>query len=217
MRLVCGPIPASEVLNPQQHGWTPLRAWGAGRFAVVALLLGLPFLLAAVVLVVTVNAQTGQVRDLFRAQPLLGVVYLLALLAMVPVHELIHGLAYGQGIRSPRLIVGFWPSRGLCYAIYDAPMSRDRVLGVLAGPFLVLSLLPLFCLPWLTGAARALVLTFSLLHTGSCSGDVICFWWLVSQVPRRASVHNNGWRTFWTAEAVVNPAEPGAPADGPRD
>ena len=200
MRFVYGPIPPSRALNPQVERWTPLREWAAGRLAVVALLLGLPFQLAAVMLLVTVNSQNGQVRDLFRTQPLACGAFVLALLAMVPVHELIHGLAYGRGIRSPHLIFGCWPSRGLCYAIYDAPMPRNRVLGVLAAPFLTLSILPLLCAPWLTGAAQTLTLTYSLLHAGICGGDVICFWWLVSQVQRMAFVHNNGWQTYWKAE-----------------
>jgi hypothetical protein len=204
MRFVCGPIPASRVLNPQGEHWTPLRGWGAGRLAVAAVLLGLPFLVVAVVLLLGI--MKDEVRGLFKDQPLVAGAYLLALLAMVPVHEVIHALAYCQGIRSPHLIVGFWPSRGLCYAIYDSPMPRNRVLGMLVAPFLTLSILPLLFLPWLQGAAWGLVLTYSLLHTAMCGGDLIVFLQLVSQVPRLALVHNNGWQTYW----VSSLAEPDA-------
>jgi hypothetical protein len=210
MRFVCGPIPASRVLDPEEERWVPLRGWGAGRLAVAAVLLGLPFLIAAVILLETMK---GEVRGLFKDQPLAGGVYLLALLAMVPVHELIHALAYGQGIRSPHLIVGFWPSRGLCYAIYDSPMPRNRVLGVLAAPFLTLSILPLLFLPWLQGAPWGLVLTYSLLHAAMCGGDLIVLLGLVSQVPRMAFVHNNGWRTYWVAQMGGSLAEPDAAPD----
>jgi len=187
MRFVCGPIPPSRVLNPQEVGWTLLREWGAGRFAVVAALLGLPFLIPAPILV----------RGLLKGQPLVGGAFLLALLVMVPVHELIHALACFQGIRSRHLIVGFWPSRGLCYALYDSPLPRNRVLGMVVAPFLAFSILPLLCLPWLHGAAWSLVLVFSLLHTGACGGDAIVFFQLLSQVPRQALVHNNGWQTYY--------------------
>jgi hypothetical protein len=83
------------VLNPQEEGWTPLREWGARRLAVVAVLLGLPFLIAAVILL---HAMEDEVRGLFKAQPLVGGAYLLALIVMVPVHELIHALAYCRAV-----------------------------------------------------------------------------------------------------------------------
>ena len=203
MRFICGPVPPSSVLNPHEEGWTPLRGWGAGRLAVVAVLLGLPFLIAAVCLLGNLKQE---VRELFKAQPLVAGAYLLALLVMVPVHELIHALAYCQGIRSRHLIIGLWPSRGLCYAIYDSPMPRRRVLGMVVAPFLALSILPLLCLPWLQGTAGVLVLTFSLLHAGMCGGDLIVFLRLVSQVPRKALVHNNGWQTYWIAQVGSGPA-----------
>jgi hypothetical protein len=171
--------------------------------ALVAVLLGLPFLIAGVCLV---GNMKQEVRELFKAQPLVAGAYLLALLVMVPVHELIHALAYCQGIRSRHLIVGFWPSRGLCYAIYDSPVPRRRVLGMVVAPFLALSVLPLLCLPWLQGTAGGLVLTFSLLHAGMCGGDLIVFLRLVSQVPRKALVHNNGWQTYWSAQVGSGPA-----------
>lgn len=195
MRFICGPIPPSRVLNPEKEGWTPLREWGAGRLTMVALLLGFPFLMAAVILLLNMK---GEVRELLKAQPLVAGGYLLALIAMVPVHELIHALAYGQGICSQHLLVGCWPSRGLCYALYDSPMPRNRVLGMLVAPFLALSILPLLCLPWLQGPAWGLVLAFSLLHASTCGGDVLVFFGIVSQVSRNASVHNNGWQTYWS-------------------
>jgi hypothetical protein len=190
------------VLDPQAEGWTPLRQWGGGRFTAVALLLGLPFVIAAVILLFHAK---GEVRGLFKAQPLVGGAYLLALMLMVPVHELIHALAYGQGIRSQHLIFGCWPSRGLCYAIYDSPMPRRRVLGMVVAPFVVLSVLPLLCLPWLQGAAWGLVFAFSLLHAGICGGDAIVFLRLISQISKNALVHNNGWQTYWRAQPGGGP------------
>jgi hypothetical protein len=126
-----------------------------------AVLLGLPFLIVAVSLLGTTK---DEVRGFLKAEPMLCSAYLLALILMVPVHEFIHALAYGRGIGSPHLTVGFWPSRGFGYALFDSPMPRNRVLGMLVAPFLTLSLLPLLCLLWLQGAAWTLVLIFALLH-----------------------------------------------------
>lgn len=197
MRFVCGPIPPSRVLNPQVEGWTPLREGGSARLSAAAVLVGLPFVVAAVIVL---GNMREEVRGLFKAQPLAGGAYLLALLLIVPVHELIHALAYGRGVRSSHLIIGLWASRGLCYAIYDSPMPRQRVLGMVVAPFLTLSALPLLFLPWLHGAAWALLLIFSLLHAATCGGDLIVYLRLVSQVPRSAWVHNNGWQTYWAAQ-----------------
>lgn len=198
MRFVCGPIPPSRVLDPEAEGWSPLRQWSGRRLTVVALLLGLPLMIAAAILV---HDMKVEMRELFRGRPLVGAAYLSALIVMVPVHELIHALAYGRGIRSQHVVFGIWPSRGLCYAILDSPMPKGRVLGMVVAPLLVLTAVPLLCLPYLTGAAWIPVLTFALLHAAICGGDLITFWHLVSQVPSKALVHNSGWQTYWTASA----------------
>jgi hypothetical protein len=213
MRFVCGPIPPSRVLNPQDQGWTPLREFSPGRFSTLAMLIALPFALATAFLV---TDQPGGLRGLFRDDPLLAATFLLAVVLMTPVHELIHAMAYGHGIRSPHLILGFWPSRFLPYAIFDSPLPRRQVLVMVIAPFLTLSLVPLLCLPWLEGAARSLVVAFCSLHTALCGGDVIVFWLLFSQVPRKALVHNNGWQTYWSAQ-LGSPAESTAAADGGRN
>jgi hypothetical protein len=213
MRFVCGPIPPSRVLNPREEGWIPLREKGATRLAVVAILLGLPFLLTAIPLL---EAMRLEVHGLFKAQPLVGGAYFLALLGMVPAHELIHALAYGQGIGSPHLMIGFWPSRCLGYAIYDSPMPRRRVLAMVVAPFLVFSVLPLLCLPWLHGAAWGLLLVFALLHAAICGGDGITSWRLFSQVPSKAWVHNHCWQTYWSADWGNRPAEGHAAPDRGR-
>jgi hypothetical protein len=163
----------------------------------------LPFLIAAIILL---GDMKHEVRGLFKAQPLVAGAYLLALIMMVPAHELIHALAYGRSIRSPHFIIGLWASRALCYAIYDSPMPRNRVLGMSVAPFLTLSVLPLLCLPWLHGTAWGLIISISLLHAAICGGDVIALLCLVSQVPRQALVHNNGWQTYWSVQRGSGPA-----------
>jgi hypothetical protein len=162
----------------------------------MAVLLGVPFLIMAIMVLSTMR---HEVRELFRTAPLLRGIYLLALILIIPVHEFVHALAYGQGLGSPHLIVGFWPRHGLAYAIFDSPLPRNRVLGMLVAPFLTLSVLPLLCLPWLQGVPWALVLVFSLLHAASCGGDVIVLVQLLVQVPSQSLVHNYGWQTYWKA------------------
>lgn len=194
MRFVLGPIPPSLVFNPRDEGWTPLRELSPGRFSALGVLLALPFSIATALLV---TSRPGGLHGLLRDDPLPAGAFLLAVVLMCPVHEVIHALAFGVGIRSPRLILGFWPSRVLPYAIFDSPLARERVLVMIVAPFLVLSLLPLLSLLWLGGAAAGLVLAFSALHSALCGGDAIVSWLLWSQVPEKALVHNNGWQTYW--------------------
>ena len=61
MRFIWGPIPPGRVLNPQEEQWTPLRELGTKRLALVASLLGLPFLVAAVIVL---RSMSGQLRGL---------------------------------------------------------------------------------------------------------------------------------------------------------
>jgi len=195
MRIVYGPIPASDTLRHPDDGWTPLRESTPARFTVAAILLTIPLMVPALLLL---HAARPEIRAFFADHPVALVGFLLVLVAVVPVHEAIHALAYFQGVRSPNLIIGFWPRGGMCYVLYDAPLPRNRVLFMSAAPFLALSLAPLFCVPWMDGAPRALLVLFVLLHTTLCGGDFLVLWRLMRQIPRRAWVQNNGWQTYWT-------------------
>lgn len=196
MRFVWGPIPPSRVLNPQAEGWTPLRESGPGRFTALALLVGLPFTLATAFLLV--DRQDG-LRGLFRDDPLAAGLFLGSVLMAIPMHEAIHALAYGQGLRTPHLILGFHTRGMLPYVLFDSPLARGSVLRMLIAPFVALSLLPLLALPYLHGTAWTLVLAFCSLHAAMCGGDAVVVWRLVAQVPRAGLVHNNGWQTYWHA------------------
>jgi hypothetical protein len=122
---------------------------------------------------------------------------LVLLLALVPAHEFIHALAYGCGLRSPNLLVGYWPQRGLAYVLYDTPLPRRRVLIMLAAPFVVLTVLPLLATILLSGPWLWLVTFFAVLHAAFCTGDAVTFLRLVSQAPASALIHNQGWATYW--------------------
>jgi hypothetical protein len=194
MRFVWGPIPPSRVLNPQAEGWTPLREVGAGRFTALALLVGLPFTLATAFLLVE---RKDGLRGLFRDDPLPAGLFLVSVLLAIPVHEAIHALAYGEGVRTAHLILGLCTRGKFPYVILDSPRPRWCVLRMLVAPFVALSLLPLLTLPYLPETARGLVLAFCSLHTAMCGGDAVVVWRLITQVPRAALVHNNGWQTYW--------------------
>lgn len=201
MRFVYGPIPPSQAFDPEQNGWKPLDGADADarRFATIASLLTIPFVAAA--LWVLFGARS-EMRGFLFGHPLRFGAFLSVLLALVPIHELIHALAYLKGLRSSRLVMGAWIRRGMFYVLYDAPMPRHRVLFMSAMPFLLLSALPAFCLPWLEIRHDRMVLGWFLvlMHTSLCTGDFLVWWRLFFRVPRGAWIHNNGWKTYWTTE-----------------
>src|SRR2546430_1123916 len=103
MKIVYGPIPPSNTLHPPFAGWTALRELTPGRSAMVAILLALPLIAAAIL---TLQVAKNDVRALFADHPATLVGFVLALIAIVPVHEAIHALAYLKDVRSNDLLAG---------------------------------------------------------------------------------------------------------------
>jgi hypothetical protein len=128
--------------------------------------------------------------------------FLLLLLGLVPAHELIHAIAYRCQFRSRQLWFGIWPARMMAYVLYDAPLSRRRVLGMLAAPFFVLSVLPLAAIPFLPDPWSLCVGFFALLHAALCVGDAATILRLLRQVPPGAQVHNHGWQLYWASQSA---------------
>lgn len=194
MRFHSGPIPQSRTFDPIAAGWTPLRAPNERRFVAVALLWTVPFLLAATV---TFFHSASSLRATFQHQPWSLPAFLLLLLALVPMHEFIHALAYGCGLRSQKLVIGVWLQRGLPYVLFDEPLPRRRVLFTLVAPFCTLTLLPLLAAPLFSEPLHSCILFFSLLHAALCVGDAATFSRLLRQTLPKSRVHNQGWQTYW--------------------
>ena len=107
MRFIYGPIPSSQTFDPKEEGWTPLGGTDgdASRFAVIASLLSVPFIVPAVWVLLS---SRSEIRGFLLGNPLYFVAFLILLVALIPVHEFIHALAYLKGLRSPRLMMGAW-------------------------------------------------------------------------------------------------------------
>lgn len=194
MRVNIGSPRPSHTFDAVAAGWTPLTRLESKRYVWLALMIGLPCFLAS--LMVLSQSVAGWKRGIL-SEPGALVVLFASLLLVVPAHEFIHALAYRCGLRSPNLILGIWPQRFLIYVLYDGPLSRGRVLFMLAAPFLVLSVLPL-CVLWLLPADYgSLTLYFVLVHTSACSGDAVTFMRLLKQAPPRSLIHNQGESTYW--------------------
>ncbi len=188
MQLRVGPIPPNAAFQPEQGGWHPLREPGP----VVLQLLAAP-----------VSVLTG--AGLFAAVLWLGLtngsgvpswVYGLVVVAIIPVHEMLHAWTHPGHGRSAASIIGVWPARALFYAHYDDVLRRDRFVAILLMPFLILSLLP----PAVAAAVRydgAWVGVLSVVNGVFSCGDFVGVVLVLSQVPRGGIVRNQGYYTWW--------------------
>lgn len=120
----------------------------------------------------------------------------LAFFPLIVAHELIHALVHPQFGRSERSILGFWPSRLLFYAHYAGELSRNRFLAICAMPMLVITILPsAFCMA--TGHVHGLIAWISTWNAFFACGDMFGIILINFQVPSRAGVRNQGWKTYW--------------------
>ena len=195
MRLHLGAIP--DEFTPDES-WRPIREPGP----LVMQAFALPIGLAVAFLVgygwylletpTSLHFQQGQSIPF-----LIGV--LLSMPALVVVHELLHAIVHPRLGFSRDSIIGAWPSRMLFYAHYSGPLTRDRFLLVFAMPFLIITVLPLAVAA--TGVLppywKLIAAWFSIWNALFACGDVFGFFLILAQVPRRAILQNQGWRTYW--------------------
>lgn len=62
---------------------------------------------------------------------------------MIPIHEVVHALAFPDSLTSDKVILGYYPKGNVFFAHYDGEMTRNRFILTLVYPFLVISVLPL--------------------------------------------------------------------------
>ncbi len=133
--------------------------------------------------------------------------FLLSFVGIVVVHELIHAVVHPAAGLSPHSVLGVWPSRGLFYAAYTGELSRNRFIWILLMPLLVMSWLPL-AVAAAGQMASGWAVYISTLNALLACGDVLgagMVWW---QVPKSATVRNQGWQTYWRDDSatVASPA-----------
>jgi len=200
MRFRLGPIPEDPGFDPLREGWVRLREPGPLAIQVIALPVAFGALVVGVVLLAA--AAPSGLGGVLAVFGLPAWAWLLELIAAVPAHEAIHALLHPDGGRSAQTVIGLWPRKAVFYANFEAAMTRNRQLLVLAGPYVALGLLPigLRALPlgWAPPAAAVLSL-LALVGAVLASGDLIGLALLAAQVPAEAVVRNQGWRTYWRA------------------
>jgi hypothetical protein len=203
MRFHYGPIPESPDFQPQEEGWTPLVepsvtvfTWLASGVGIIVGLVA-AFVWAASVpnsAVVQVSVGPGQSPIIPLATQLAIVLGAIALLIVV--HELLHALVHPGGMLTGRTILGAWLTKGLFYAHYDGPLSRERFLLILVMPFLVLTG-GLWLVAMIFRPGWAILPAWSVLNAMFAGGDLLATGMIAWQVPRGAEMRNQGWKTWW--------------------
>jgi hypothetical protein len=195
MRFHLGPPPTDPAFQPAPP-WRPLRE---PRRASLVILLSLPLGLLAAFLFTLPLLLRSPDRSL--TIPLSGLPSLLALLLLVPLHELLHALPLPGSLRSPQLVLGLWPRSLLAYVHYLGELGRARFLVVALSPLVAVSLLAYAGLSLLPSLAP-FWLTLGLLNALGSGADLLAAALVLTQVPPGAHLRNHSWRTYW------RPAEP---------
>ncbi|WP_035462107.1 DUF3267 domain-containing protein [Alicyclobacillus macrosporangiidus] len=191
MRIIVGKPPENPEFHPIQEGWTPLREprnmW---LLQLVAIPIGILLAILIGLLAVLLNVFDTLVIDLYD---------LLALVAIIPVHEFLHAVMFPARLSSDHVMCGFWPKACVFYAHYDGVVTRRRFIGVFLAPFLGISVLPLILLKLFAVHNQAFILTCAFVNAFGSAGDVLGVLLILFQVPRKAKLRNQGFRTYWKA------------------
>jgi hypothetical protein len=203
MRFHYGAIPEDASFAPEAEGWLPIREPGPVALQLMALPVAFGILLFCGALLYLVFPRELLARTAVITVPIWPLLAILVLFA--PVHECLHALAHPHWGASPKSVIGMWISKGVLYAHYEGPMSRNRFLLAGAAPYLVLSLLPigmialLGYMAWTPAdiSALALLSILSILGGVLACGDLLGLGLIALQVPPTALVRNKGWKTYW--------------------
>ena len=200
MRFHYGPFPEDPDFHPEEQGWHSIKEPGPLLVQVLAIPVALVVFLSLVTAITLLS--TGNADLLAFSWEAI-----IVLLAIIPMHELVHVLGQPGFGRSQNSVIGVWPARLAFYAHYEGPIPRGRCLAGMAAPFVVLSLVPLLILAlnrWIPIPAGLLsfLAQVSWVNGVAASGDLVGMLLIGFQVPRSAIVRNQGWRSYWRSDLV---------------
>ena len=188
MRFYVGEIPLLEGFSDE--GFTLLREPSGGVLDRIIGILFAVFLVVALTLwlvFIQVDWPESILTILFQA--------VLVTAVLIPIHELLHAITYplfGRG----EVILGYWPQKFYFYAVYTGEISKIRLTTVFVAPFLILSVLPFAIAVHQDNVASWIGLA-SILNAAFSCADLYFAYLVISQVPWKARLQNNGWKTYW--------------------
>jgi hypothetical protein len=219
MRLHYGSIPEDPNFDPQAEGWQGIREPSPNALQLFAIPVALLVFILLIVILLAISPdvrawQSGGIRFTIGIPEDMGKVastsymfgmYALGLAGMLLIillHEVIHALLMPCFGLTPRTLIAVWPQKLLFYAHHIDRMPRNQFLLVFLGPLIVLTGLPLVLISLLaqfpgTLTAQLWLAAIALFNGVSACGDIIGFGLILFQIPARAFVRNQGWKSYW--------------------
>jgi hypothetical protein len=197
MRLRFGPVPDDPGFAPEDGDWARVREPSFG----VMMLMALPL---SVLLATGISLAWGAVARVRGIEGEFGgtvtiatlLTLLVAFIALLLAHELLHVAALPAAGLSAATTLGFWPKMLTPYVSFAGELPRNRHILVGVTPFLVLSVLPV-----IAGLSFAVVppwaVALSTVNAFGASGDLIGAGLVALQVPSAALVRSKGRETWW--------------------
>lgn len=119
---------------------------------------------------------------------------ILILLALVPIHEMLHVIVFPDKISSTDIFIGTY--RGAIYVEYLQDIKKERFLLGLILPIIVLTVIPVLII-LSTNVNYILLSKIALMNMVLSSMDVLSFYGILRKIPANAKIRNKDSRSFW--------------------
>jgi hypothetical protein len=118
------------------------------------------------------------------------------IIPVTPIHEMIHAALLPGSLLSRQTTLGLSLRVSGVYVFYPGELDRWRVLMVIAGPFVVLTLIPLVSM-LAAGKWSPLLVEISLANGLGSQLDIINLFLIYGGIPDGARVRMSGMKTYW--------------------
>lgn len=186
--IVTNKIPENPEFCPEKEGWKPLKE---PKSVLVTMLIASPVGLLMCFIVLAIANLMGNTVDME-----LNFSVILALFIIIPIHELLHALAFPESIKSDKVIFGVLPKAGACFAHYEGEMKKKSFLISLLAPLLGISVIPLVLL-CVTHIKFPFLVTVSAVNALCSCVDLFGFFLILFQIPKASIIRNKGFKTYW--------------------
>ncbi|MGE7610106.1 DUF3267 domain-containing protein [Peribacillus frigoritolerans] len=189
--------------NPSLHfdliknGWVPMKE---PKNLIRASLLSIPLMIVdAIISIGVINifssislSDFGMTSDSISITINVAIIFLLVLLLIL--HEFLHLIFIPNFIKSEKIYVGLTLLGG--FVITEEEISKSRYIFITIAPFMIISII----LPLILSVFGLLTTTLKfliILNAMASSVDMLNFLLIIKQVPKNATLKNNGPDTYW--------------------
>ncbi|MBP1949632.1 DUF3267 domain-containing protein [Virgibacillus litoralis] len=188
-------------LNLIDNDWIPMKEPESVWTAIV---LSIPFmLLNAIISIGIINvfstislSEFGLSSDSVSITINVGVI--IWIFSLIILHELLHLLFIPNFIKSQKTFIGLTLFGG--YVLTEEEISKSRYIVVTIAPFVIISIILPIVLS-LIGILTPTIKILILLNAMASSVDILNVVLLVTQVPGKTILTNNGTKTYWKKTA----------------